>query len=131
MTRQTRRWIATLLLTDSSRLSARRMQRPAWSGRAPAGTVMRDRPPGHQPDALRDSGCGATFRDRGGAARADVRPAVGPATGRPDAAHHACRVHRAGTPARRWFGAANGARGGPPALDDPVRAARHGQDHAR
>ena len=54
-----------------------------------------------------------------------------PAAGRAHAPRVARRVRRPGAPARRGLGAAHGDRGGPPALDDPVRAAGHRQDDAR
>ena len=66
------------------------------------------------------------------ARRADAASsAAEPAARRADAAGLARRVRRPGAPARARLGAAHGDRGGPAALDDPLRAARHRQDHAR
>ena len=68
----------------------------------------------------------------GGLPRRPVRRPVGrPAPGRAHAPGVAGRVRRPGPPARPRLGAAHGDRGGPPPLDDPVRAAGHRQDHAR
>jgi hypothetical protein len=69
-----------------------------------------------------DPGSGPALRSRAPSTRAARRP---------PAPRHARRRRGPGPPAARGLGPARGDRARPPALDDPARAARDGQDHAR